>query len=140
MIKRIERRAKIESGSAAPPFSSGLPHLPPVPEAMLLRHDGELQGDIGIGEIYAWEPDLPHARELCVVIGLTGPDHLKQMTIEHGRGVAFLAAERGEGVISQRPDGGKALWNDISRFREACMRTRFKPITVDGGKAAADET
>lgn len=103
---------------------------PKIPEAELIRHKGKLLGDIRVGDVFAWEPDLPHARELCVVTELTGKEHIKQMTVEHGRGVAFLAAERGEGVRTRPVGGGEECWNDISRFREACVRTRFKPMSL----------
>lgn len=106
-----------------------LPIKAPIQEEMLIRHEGLLEGDIAVGEVFAWEPDLPHARELCVVTSLTAGDHLKQMTVEHGRGTAFLAAERGEGVRTRPLNGGDEHWNKLSRFREACVRTRFKPMT-----------
>ena len=101
----------------------------PVPEGVLIRHKGKLKGVIAIGEVFAWEPDISTARELCVVVGLTAKDHLKQERIPHATGTAMLAVQRGEGVITRPLEGdGPECWNDMSRFREACMRTRFHPM------------
>jgi hypothetical protein len=109
---------------------------PMIPEAVLVRHRGALKGDIAVGEVLAWEPDIPTARELIVVTGLTGPDHLKQIEVPHGGGLAVLTVRRGEGVFT-RPMGRDApvCWSDISRFREACMRTLYKPVKAKGSTA-----
>lgn len=83
-----------------------------IAEAFLVRHgDGPLQGDIEVGEVFAWEPDLPGACELVVVTEAAG-----------GR------------VYSRRLDGVPpvlVLWNDESRFREACVRTAYNRMPVD---------
>ena len=80
-----------------------LPTKPLLHEAELKRGPRPYMGPIEPGEVFAWEPDLPYARELCVVTRLTG-DYVWTKPIK----------------------GGKEVWNDISRFREAVVPTIFK--------------
>jgi hypothetical protein len=65
-----------------------------------------LVGRIEIGEVFCWEPDLPHARELCVVSRIEG-----------------------ERIwMWDYPRRERESCTDDSRFREACFRTRYNPV------------
>jgi hypothetical protein len=88
--------------------------LPEIPAAVLVQGSCPLVGPIEPGEVFAWEPDKPHARELLVVV-----------RIEERPG--------DERLIHSRPIGASP-WgridtsgNDESRFREACWRTIYHP-------------
>lgn len=86
-------------------MSNSLPIRPIIPEAVLVRGERPYPGDINPGDVFAWEPDLPYARELVVV---TFVDKLR---------------------IGTRPlDGDREVFNDIDRFREAVVQTRFNPM------------
>lgn len=86
--------------------------MPIIPEAVIIRPPpgcGGYSGEIRPNHVFAWEPDLPHARELVIVTKITGDDR--------------------ERLIWTVPiDGGDEVYNDESRFREACCATRFNPM------------
>lgn len=63
-----------------------------------------LKGDIKVGQYFEWEPDKPNAAEACMVTKITNE---KIFTI----GNRF---------------GDKEVGNDISRFREAAVRSLRK--------------
>jgi hypothetical protein len=71
-------------------------------------------GPIEPGEIYAWEPDLPHARQLMLVtrVANRAPDE-----------PAIWCAPIADGQAQH----DKAVWNDESRFREAVVPTIMNP-------------
>ena len=77
---------------------------PIIPETMLRRVTRPYAGVITPGDVFAWEPDFPHARELCVVVKIT------------------------ETAVWTRPieSFSPVYGNDISRFREAVVPTIFK--------------
>lgn len=94
---------------------SGLPDKPEIPEAYLadtnLLH---YSGPIETGMIFAWEPWLPHARELIIV--------------------AEVGTEK-VGTYSFPAHNGKYKsmhWNDINRFRQAVVSTTFKKFPRPG--------
>jgi hypothetical protein len=98
---------------------------PVIAEAFLRRSGRPYRGDIRPGDVFAWEPDLPHARELCVVTRLTGPR--EDEVIRHARGTAVICGT-GEPLVWSRPlDGDDEWWNTESRFREAVVPTLFRP-------------
>lgn len=78
------------------------PYKPMIPDAVIIRHDGVLIGDIKPGEVFAWNPDIPHARELVIV-----------STIDNGS------------VGSWDMDYKRLYFNDERTFREVCFRTKF---------------
>ncbi len=87
-----------------------LPAKPPLSEATIVRHQGALAGPINPGEVFAWNPDIPCAREYAIVA-----------KVENGK------------VWTWDMQYKKWFWNDESTFREACYRTLFhlfpiKPI------------
>ena len=88
-------------------FRTVLPEQPPLNETEIIRHKGLLKGKIEIGEVFAWEPDKPHARELVIVTKMSGDQILTIGTYDKDE-----------------------YWNDESRFREACQRTRFQRMKV----------
>lgn len=101
-----------------------LPIKPAIPEAVLRRGSRPYLGKISVGKIFAWEPDLPHARELCVVTRLAEPE--EPLRVKHRTGTALLSRGTEPQVWSrQYPDGGEEYNNDISRFREAVVPTIF---------------
>ena len=85
------------------PRRSSLPDMPLINEAEIVRHKGLLEGAIEVGEVFAWEPDKPWARELVVVTEINGDQ-----------------------IMTRGMHDKDEYWNDESRFREACQRTRFK--------------
>lgn len=83
-----------------------------VPEDLARHRSGKpLEGDIKVGEVYEWEPDKPWAADTVVVVRIDG---------ERDR---ILTRARGERGASDEP-----CWNDISRFREACVRSQLRDI------------
>jgi hypothetical protein len=106
---------------------TNLPILPPIPEAYLHRHGrGNYQGLIDPGMIFAWEPDLPYARELIIVVAITKA--LPPIVVEHGRGTAFISQGDDDVIWTSRVDDlSKKTWNYFSQFREAVVATRLKP-------------
>ena len=107
--------------------TTGLPIKPPIPESHLLRHWGIYQGEIVPGGIFAWEPDLPTARELCVVTRVCDP--APPTEVKHATGTAFISNGCEPQVWTRPIEGGKEVNNDISRFREAVTQTSLKPQT-----------
>jgi hypothetical protein len=71
--------------------------------------DGNYAGPIRPGMIFAWEPFLPHARELTIV---------DEVSAEKVSTVSFPVGDKWELHV-----------NDISRFREAVIPTKYKPQT-----------
>lgn len=72
-------------------------------------------GPICPGDVYAWEPELPHARELCVVIRIADRDGAEPAIFTRALHSAGLRRE---------------IWNDESRFREAVVPTLMRPWKV----------
>lgn len=92
-------------------------------------------GDIRPGQVFAWEPDLPHARELLVVTRVGGPPPA-DVTVEHARGTAYFPAPLGLLIWSRPFEAGQSasapareVYNDEDRFREAVVPTLFKDVT-----------
>jgi len=87
---------------------TNLPIKPMIAEVEIVRHKGKLKGAIKEGEVFAWEPDLPWARELLIVTSIeTREDatiiiHTKDMNYEN------------------------PAWNTERKFRESAQRTRFR--------------
>ena len=117
----------------------GLPATPAIPEAALAPGHRPLRGEVKVGEGYAWEPALPHARELVVVMELTPAGHVAVVRVAHACGEAFITERRGAGVWTVPIDGGRLVWNDMARFREACVRTRFAlQVPLPAGKGEGE--
>lgn len=97
-----------------------LPSKPPIGENELRRDKRPLRGPIEPGEVFAWEPDLPHARELIIV-----------RRIYKNGGEMW--------VESWDMNYAKTYHNEEDRFREACVRTQYnlmpaeRPALVDLG-------
>jgi hypothetical protein len=105
----------------------GLPVLPMIGEAELLREARPYAGQIRIGQVFAWEPDLSHARELLVVTRIGPPP--PPTAVHHSRGVAIISNGSDDVVYTRHfPDGKTEVWNDLSRFREAVVPTRYKDV------------
>lgn len=103
----------------------GLPHLPALNEAELVRGARPYAGPLEPGDVFAWEPDLPHARKLCVITRI-GPAPPPQI-IPHSRGVAHLGFPTENVVWTRRfPDGHEECWNEEDHFRKAVVETRFR--------------
>lgn len=99
-----------------------LPNKPMIPEAELRRGKRPYKGNIVPGDVFAWEPDLPHARELVVVTRITGP-HFPN-PIEQPFLIDF--SEGNELTVWTRPlNGWEEAGNEMSRFREAVVPTAF---------------
>lgn len=85
---------------------------PMIGEAILRRHGkGPLKGPITPGEVFAWEPDLPHARELCIVRRI--------YPVQKAPGWTEIWVEAWD------MDYAHTFNNEEARFREACVRTSF---------------
>lgn len=93
-------------------------------------------GEILPGQVFAWEPDLPHARELLVVTRVGGPPPPGQV-IEHARGTAIFPPPLGVLIWSRRFDGerfgttasfAREVYNDEERFREAVVPTLMRDV------------
>jgi hypothetical protein len=107
----------------------GLPVLPMLDETVLVRTAPRPYTEVILpGMIFAWEPDLPHARCLLIVTKITGPQ--PTFEIKHGRGTAVISSRHDHLIWSKYfPTREYEVWNDESRFREAVIPTRFKPQT-----------
>lgn len=86
----------------------GLPILPMIPSAYLAPSKRPYSGAIKPGDVFAWEPDLPHARELLVVTRIVDETHRTLVWTRH-------------------IDGDEEVYNDIDRFREAVVPTILNP-------------
>lgn len=94
-----------------------------------LRDDRDLlKGEIVPGEVFAWEPDLPGARELVVVSrieeapGSAGDKVILDTPRHH---VTFLGSSERQIWCWDFPDYRREVSSDEGRFREACYRTLF---------------
>lgn len=123
-----------------------LPDMPMIPEAYLDRRgvvhlkrgrgeslDRQYEGPIEVGMVFAWEPDLPWARELIVVCEIVEPDdderRIWTMPIDspmRGKRTRWEAAMR---HVAPYLFAGAPVWNDEGRFREAAVPTIFNPQT-----------
>lgn len=96
-----------------------LSYRPLISESIIIRAERPLQGDIKLGEVFAWRPDMPHARELCIVSEI----------VDGSDGERLIYTYDMEYVTR--------TMNDESLFREACYRTTFnlfpayKPSVVE---------
>jgi hypothetical protein len=82
-------------------------------------------GEIAPGEIFAWEPDLPHARELVLVTRVIGDAASGDRRI-YTRGLD----DRAPKALGSTPHVLER-WNEESRFREAVVPTLMKPWPVE---------
>ena len=147
-MKRKDRVKRDE-----PPERRLCPELPPIPESVInwkgveWRKDEDdirnryhwYAGPIEPGMIFAWEPDLPHARQLLIVCCLGEP--LAPLVVKHPAGVAYLSRGSEQQVWTRTldsPSRGKPFVapseieimrlrqeypNNIDRFREAVVPT-----------------
>lgn len=98
-----------------------LPHKPMLHDVEIRMHEGDLVGPIELGEVFAWEPHLPWARELVVVTRIEEPPGDERVI--YARPFPSYGAENG---------------NDEGRFRAAVVRTWFNLMpTEDAGLVAA---
>jgi hypothetical protein len=60
---------------------------------------------------------------LCIVTKITEP--LRPMRVDHAKGIAFIS-QGNETLVWTRsfPDNKNEVWNEISRFREAVVKTQ----------------
>lgn len=104
-----------------------LPILPPINEAILIRHEGDYTGPIEPGMVFAWEPDLPKARELIIVTRVTqpgDPDAPGGSEVEHATGTAYFLPPLETTIWAQSLTGNDSeISNTESRFREAVKAT-----------------
>ena len=109
---------------------NGMPILPIIPESVICRNRGkQYNGPIEPGMVFAWEPDLPHARELCVVTKIG--DALPPLTVAHSTGKATIYRGDGQMIYSRSIQlNGDEVYNEISRFREAVHATNYRPMKV----------
>jgi len=120
-------------------MASQLPIKPEIPSALLCpslcttRMDDETgkefrwyAGEIEPDMTFAWEPDLPYARELVVVVRIAEAGD--PITIRHARGLASISQGRGTLIWTRliNQPAALAIWNTESRFREAVVPTLFK--------------
>lgn len=105
---------------------------PMIAEGVLVRGERPYKGRINPGDVFAWEPDLPHARELVVVTRISTPDNDK--VIVHARGSAVISGGHEQRIWTRSIDGDDEFWNDESRFREAVVPTLFKPYPITRGR------
>lgn len=107
-----------------------LPDNPILDEVVLDRTAARpYQGLIEPGMVFAWEPDISYARVLCVVTRIDAPP---PPHIIDGPGVKGYMGCGEESVVWTRPfpDGGKEVYNEFGRFREAVIPTHFKKMQV----------
>jgi hypothetical protein len=118
--------------------------LPQIPEAYLdrrgvvhLRLEGEkgltrtYEGPIEVGMVFAWEPDIPTARQLCVVCEITEPenDERRIWTMDldspmRGRPDRWRPMMR---HIAAYLFAGAPTWNEEGHFRHAVVPTMLRP-------------
>jgi len=76
------------------------------------------RGPIDIGMRFIWEPDLPHARQEIMVIGvMTDADPFNRKIQARALSPNLFP---GQGI-------GNQVWNDEGRFREACVPLEARP-------------
>jgi hypothetical protein len=97
-------------GEPRRPVRTELSPKPMIPEGLLVRGPRPYTGEIEVGAIYAWEPDLPHARQLCIVSKVQG-------------GIVWTF---------DFPEQRLEVWNEESRFRGAVVPTLYKKMEVTG--------
>lgn len=95
---------------------SQFPIKPEIPESFLVREswissDGSYAGPIKAGMVFAWEPDLPHAREL-VIVDTVGDTSILSLSYP-------LNAEKIPAPIQQHV-------NPISKFRQSVVPTSLR--------------
>jgi len=91
-------------------------YYPEIDEGCIIRHQGALRGKITPGEVFAWEPDKPWARMLCIV-------------------THFYKNSDGEtNIRSVDMDYNRPCINSETRFREACMRTKYRLFPIEKPK------
>lgn len=90
---------------------------PALGEAILCRGERPYSGPIEPGDVFAWEPDLPHARELVVVSRIerqvSGAGYQCRVWCRRIDGTEYF-------------DGRKEVYNPEDVFRAAVVPTRFK--------------
>jgi hypothetical protein len=87
-------------------------------EAVLVRGPRPYTGSVEPGDVFAWEPDLPHARMLCVVMEVKNngeEDWVRTRPLEKNM----------PGSLAE------PCWNSMDRFREAVVPTLFKKMPVE---------
>lgn len=95
------------------PRLSRLPVMPAIEESVIDRSGPQgYDGPIAVGAVFAWEPDLPHARELLIVTRIDGDSRCCVIWTKP------LTRDRAH------------TWNDESRFREAVYPTHYKPQSI----------
>lgn len=73
------------------------------------------KGNIEVGMVFAWEPTLPHARELILVTAISLP-HLGEEALIHTE------------TLSDDSRTGQTFSNTEDRFREAVVPTMFNKM------------
>ena len=68
---------------------------------------------------------------LCIVTKIT--EHLPPLQVDHAKGVAFIS-QGNETLVWTRsfPDNKHEVWNEISRFREVVVKTKYKSMDIKG--------
>lgn len=112
-----EMRREIEAAMNKTDCATGLPFRPIIPEPLMRRCERPYDGPVKPGDVFAWEPDIETARELLVVTRITKEPSFPDPYEER--------------VFTRPIDGGKEVWNSMSRFREAVVPTLFRPWQVD---------
>lgn len=92
-----------------------LPIKPMIAEAVLCRGERPYKGAIEPGDIFAWEPDLPHARELVVVT-----------RVEWCIGPGLYEAR----IWARDIDSNNEHWNPEEMFRQAVVPTHMRPHSL----------
>lgn len=91
-------------------------YYPEIDDRLIIRHAGKLRGKITPGEVFAWEPDKPWCRMLCIV---------------------NFISKNGDGenmIHSVDMDYQRPCVNSEDRFREACSRTVYQLFPTEKPK------
>lgn len=123
------------------PVSFVISPKPLIPEVYLnrrgvvwLKGDDEklhshYEGDLHVGQVFAWEPDIPTARELVIICSITERElderaiwTLSLDSVMRGQRERWEKAMR---HVARSMFAGAPVWNDESRFREAVTPTLF---------------
>jgi len=144
MVSRKEQAKRTEQEYQESQRKSLFPILPPIPAAYIdwsgiewrkNEDDGGrtryhwYTGPIEVGMIFAWEPDLPHAQELLIVV------KIDEETVRAEKQIWTMPLDspyRGKPWtphVAPQLFEGKPLPQDEGRFREAIVTTYFKPQT-----------